>query len=211
MTQRNRLLLSLFLLTVICVTKQTANAQAISIDLNKAIETSLQNNESLRADSLNIIIQEYKSRELSGWFLPQVSYSSKTNYNRVIATQMLPGSVAGQPNKEFVPVQFGTKYDVGGGIEVSQTIYRKDLLIQVKSAELQKDIAGTRYRMSKEDLVYQVASAYYGLQSKAELIRNTTRDYQNLREILNITKAQFFHSGELVIEMYVLATAPAVF
>lgn len=191
MTQRNKLILSLLLVTVLCVARRAAYAQTVSIDLKTAIETSIKNNESLRADSLNIIIQEYKSRELAGWFLPQVNYSSRTTYNRVIAKQMIPGSMVGQPSKEFVPVQFGTKYEAGGGIEVSQTIYRKDLLIQLRAGELQKDIAQTQYRISKEELVYQVASAYYSLQSKAQLIRNTTSDYQNLKDILDITRAQF--------------------
>lgn len=192
MRQRCKTILSLIIpLAVFCTSSQNSSAQSKSIDLKTAITTAIENNDALRADSLNIIIQEYRKRELEGWFLPQVNYSSKFNYNRKISTQMLPGSVVGQPSKDFVPVQFGTRYDAGGEIEVSQTIYRKDLLLKVRTSELQKDIAATKYTISKEELVYEVAAAYYALQSKAELIRTTTKDYLNLKEIMEITKSQF--------------------
>ena len=191
MTQRRKLLSALLVISSFLASRQVSIAQSLSIDLKTAIKTSVEQNQALRADSLGIVIQDYENKELAGWFLPQVNFSSKTNYNRKIASQMLPGSMAGQPSKDFVPVQFGTKYDMGGGIDVSQNIYRKDLLIKLRSADLQKDIAKTRYNLSKEELVYQVAAAFYSLQSKAEIIRTTTADYLNLKEILTISKSQF--------------------
>lgn len=191
MTQGCKTIASLCIAVVLCLTNKIASAQSLMIDLRTAITTALENNDALRADSLSIVVAEYQKRELQGWFLPQVNYSSRLNYNRKIGTQMLPGAIAGQPSKDFVPVQFGTKYDVAGTVEVSQNIWRRDLFSMVKSSAIQKEIAVTNYALSKEELVYQVAAAYFGLQSKAELIRTTRNDYSNLTKILEITKAQF--------------------
>lgn len=182
---------TLITLLLVCTVKGTVTAQTMTLDLRTSVETALTNNNALRADSLHMIIQEYKKRELAGWLVPQVNLSSRTNYNREIATQMLPGSVVGQPSKDFVPVQFGTKYEMGSGVEVHQTIFRKDLFVQVKGSELQKEIARTRYSISKEDLAYQVAKAYYGIQSTSEMIRTTSADCNNLNDILRITKGQY--------------------
>jgi len=104
---------------------------------------------------------------------------------------MLPGAVLGDPSKEFIPVQFGTKYDANTGIEVTQNIFRKDLLVKMRAAGLNNAIAQTKYRISREDLIYQVAGAFYALQSNAELIRTTNSDYENLKKVLSIVKAQF--------------------
>jgi outer membrane protein TolC len=170
-----------------------AAAQTQPINMKEAIELALANNYSLRADSMNMLIQAFRNRETAGFFLPQANMSSNMTYAPAIASQMLPGSVVGQPSKELVPVKFGTAYGMGTGIEVTQTIYRKDLSIRNKAAGLNNDIASTRYKLSKEELVYNVAYAFYGLQSRAESIRTTSVDYLSMKEILSIAKAQFEH------------------
>lgn len=183
------------ILPVLClITTQGATAQQPpqpQPGLRSAIETALTNNRSLQADSLNINIAAHKNTHLAGLYRPQVNYSSRTEYNPEIPKQMLPGSIAGQPGKDLVAVQFGTKYNMQGGIEVTQTIFRKDLLIQMRSAGLQNDIARTKYTLSKEELVYQVAAMYYSLQANAEMIRTTHFDFLNMKGILGIAEAQF--------------------
>ncbi len=166
-------------------------AQTAPLNIKTAIDIALTNNRSLRSDSLDIAVSTSKNKELAGFYKPQVNYSSSTEYNPAIATQMLPGSIAGQPDKELVPVQFGSRYSLKSGVEVTQTLYRKDLKLQIRNSGLQTKIAKTKYNLSKEELVYQVASLFYSLQTNAELIRTTHFDYQNLREVLAVAKAQY--------------------
>jgi outer membrane protein len=168
-----------------------SSAQQAPLNIKTAIDMALANNRSLRADSLEIPITENKNRELAGRYRPQVNYNSSTEFNPAIPSQMLPGSVVGQPDKELVGVQFGTRYSMRSGVEVTQTIFRKDLLIQIKTSGLQTEIAKTKYNLTKEELVYQVASLFYALQTNAELIRTTHFDYLNMSSILAIAKAQY--------------------
>lgn len=193
MKKRCKQYLYLFIVTVLCISGGMVRAQSTPITIKEAIDIALANNYALRADSLNILVAGYKNKHLAGQYLPQVNYGSKLNYNPAIPSQMLPGTIAGQPSKDYVPVQFGTRYDASTGIEVTQTIYRKDLLLQMRSAGLYQDIARTRHQLTREDLIYQVAGNFYALQSNAELIRTTRKDYQNLQEILTVAKAQFEH------------------
>ncbi|MFT3683261.1 MAG: TolC family protein [Ferruginibacter sp.] len=169
--------------------KTTAQSQALGI--KTAIETAMTNNRSLRADSFSIAAAGSKTREIAGLFLPQVNYSSSTEYNPAIASQLLPGAMVGEPGKEYVPVKFGTRYNLRNSVEVNQTIYRKDLKLQVKEAAMQIGVAQTRYTLSKEELVYQVSIRYYALQTNAELIRTTRFDYLNMKEVLDIAKGQY--------------------
>ena len=193
MKKRCKQYLYLFIVTVLCISGGMARAQSTPITIKEAIDIALAHNYALRADSLNILVAGYKNKHLAGQYLPQVSYGSRMNYNPAISSQMLPGTIVGQPSKDYVPVQFGTRYDASTGIEVTQTIYRKDLLLQMRSAGLYQDIARTRHQLTREDLIYQVANGFYALQSNAELIRTTRKDYQNLQEILAVAKAQFEH------------------
>lgn len=174
-----------------CMMIVKATAQTEPMSIKKAIDMALSNNRSLRADSLNISITGSKNKEIAGLYLPQVNYSSNMEYNPAIASTMIPGSVAGQPSKDYVPVKFGTKYNMRSGVEVTQTIFKKDLQLQIREAGLQNNIANTKYTLSKEELVYQVAVRYYSLQTNAEMIRTTHFDYVSMSEVLNIAKAQY--------------------
>lgn len=168
-----------------------AAAQDAPLNIKQSIDMAFANNRSLRADSINISIAESRNRETAALYRPQMNYSSSNEYNPAIPSQMLPGSMVGQPSKELVPVEFGSKYQWKSGIEITQTIYRKDLQLQIRNAGLYTDIAKTKHNLTREGLVYQVASTFYGLQASAELIRTTRRDYQNMKEVVAIAKAQY--------------------
>lgn len=186
--KRTFLVLMVVLLTLLST---LVKGQTQTVDIRQAIDIALANNYSLRADSLDVLVTNYRNKEVAGRYLPQASLASRTNYNIAIPNQMLPGNVVGQPSKDLVPVQFGTRYEAGTGIEVTQTIYRKDLLIQMQAAGLNTQISQTKYNLSKEQLVYQVAAQFYSLQSLGETIRTTTQDYLNMKDILSIAQQQF--------------------
>lgn len=172
----------------ICV---KAKSQITPVNIRKAIDIALANNYSLKADSLNIVATSYQNSITKAEFRPKANYNSRSEYNPAIPSQLMPGHIVGQPGKDYVSVQFGTAYAMSNGVDVSQTLFRKSTRIQVNAAELYNNIARTRHSLTREDLVYQVATSFYDLQTSAEQIRITDRDYRNLREIVVIAKAQF--------------------
>lgn len=191
MSKKVKLVLKLIVPVLYILAANRSQGQTVPLNVKGAIDIALTNNRSVLADSLNISITNEKNKQLAGLYRPQLNYSSSTEYNPAIASQMLPGAVAGQPDKELVPVQFGTRYSMRTGFEVTQTLFRKDLKIQIQSAGLQMDIAKTKHNLTKEELVYRVASLFYTLQTYAEKIRTTQFDYFSMKEILRISKAQY--------------------
>ncbi len=191
MRQRRRWFLCLAMWLMASLISNTANSQTTSINIKSAIETAMANNYSLKADSMNILTAGYQVNIAKADFLPQVNYNSKTEYNPAIPSQMLPGNVIGQPSKDLVPVQFGTRYSMNNGFEATQAIIRKSSRYQVGVARLNTGIAQTKHQLTKEELVYQVATAFYALQATAEQIRTTGIDYKNIKEISVIAKAQY--------------------
>lgn len=190
MQQHSRRICRLVILVAGCLATVSAIAQQGPISLKQAIDLAFTNNRSLRSDSLNMAITDSRNKEIASQYKPHVKYYSVSEYNPAIPSQMLSGKVVGQPTKDLVAVEFGTSYNIRNGIEVSQAIFRKDWLIQMKAAGLYNDIAKTKYTLSREELVYQVASVYYSLQATAEYISATRHDYTNMKEVVSIAQAQ---------------------
>lgn len=178
------------LLALLAAQRSTAQTP---LNIKTAIDLAITNNYSLKADSMNLLTPAYQTKIWKADFQPQVNYSSKAEYNLAIASQMVPGSMIGQPAKDYVPVQFGTRYGMGSGVEVTQNIVRKSSRIQINAADLYQGIAQTRHNLTREELVYKVSTGFYALQANAEMIRTTARDYENMLEILRIAKAQYEH------------------
>lgn len=191
MRRQTNQLLKLLVMTIACLAGMEADSQTQPLSMKAAIETAIASNYTLKADSMDLLVTDYQNKINKADFLPQVSYSGKTEYNISLPAQMVPGNMVGQPDKDLVPVQFGTRYNMGSGVEVTQTLIRKSSRIKINAAGLYNSIALTRHTMTREELVYQVAAAYYSLQANNELIRSTTRDYLNLKEISTIAKAQY--------------------
>jgi len=171
--------------------RSTAQTPTTSIDIKSAIDLALANNYSLKADSLNNQVAAYRIQIAKADFLPQVNFNSKAEYNPALPSQMLPGNFVGQPAKDLIPVQFGTRYSMGSGIEATQNIIRKTSQLQIAAAELNTGITQTRHLLNREELVYEVATAYYDLLATTEKINTTGKDYANIREIEVIAKAQY--------------------
>lgn len=191
MKRNQNRLTKLFITIAFCVTATQGFSQETPLNMNQAIKIAIANNNSLKADSMNMIVTDYQNKVQKADLLPQVNYSGKTEYNPAIASQMLPGNLVGQPGKDYVAVPFGSRYAMGSGVDVSQTLVKKSTRIKVNASDLNNSIAQTRHKLTTEDLVYQVATSFYALQANAELIKTTRKDYFNLKEILSIAKAQF--------------------
>lgn len=181
----------LFAALLFCLPATKVKAQTGPLNIKQAIDIALASNRSLRSDSFNIAVTGSKSKEVAGLYLPQVNYNNVAEYNPSVPSQLLPGSVVGQPTKDYVPVKFGTSYNFRSTVEVTQVLNRPDLKLQIKEAGMQTGIAKTKYTMSKEDLVYQVGTTFYSLQANTEMIRTTRFDYLNMKEVLDISKAQY--------------------
>jgi len=88
MTNINMKLRQLILICALVIAGSKLSAQetpaSSPVNIRQAIDIALTNNYGLRADSLNIKATAFKNDEVTGYYLPQVNYSNKFNYNAVI-------------------------------------------------------------------------------------------------------------------------------
>jgi outer membrane protein TolC len=191
MRKTGKRVLQIIVPLIFSLTTKWVAAQTVPLDIKKAIDIALTNNRSLRADSFEVAITDNKNKEIAGSLSPTTKFKQQHRVQCCHSFAIASRGNGGTAFQDYVPVKFGTRYNMRTAVEATQTIYRKDLLLQMRSAGLQTSISKTKYNLSREELVYQVAATFYALQTNAELIRTTTGDYLNMKDILRIAKAQY--------------------
>lgn len=141
-------------------------AQAQPLSLQECLRYGREHNLALQRARLEISRNDGRIVEGVASYLPQITASGSFTNNLILPTQIIPGAIFGQPGQD-IAVQFGTKYNAAGGIDVSQVLYNQAIITGIKAAKASQDVAELDIRRSEEDLVHAIASAYYTAQTMA--------------------------------------------
>lgn len=148
--------------------------------LKEAQDYAVKNSYQAKTAMLNVGAAEKNIRAYIGTGLPQVNAEGKfQNYvdipttvipnfigpavtGSLIQNGLLPPSAADQPpNPEFVEAQFGTKYNVSGGINASQLIFSGTYFVGLQAAKTYSLAAKQGLEKSENDIRELVAQAYH--------------------------------------------------
>lgn len=158
--------------------------------LKDAVRYALTNNEAIKKSILDERSAEFKIKETKGSGLPQLNASGQLNAFPALATQLLPGELAGQPGT-MIPVQFGTKYSATGAVELQQLIFSKSFFVGLKAANTTRDLYRLRTQMSEEEVIYNVSSAYLQLLQTKEQFNTVNANFNRLQQLEEILNLQF--------------------
>lgn len=169
-----------------------ANAQngTTGISLKDAVKYGLSNQTSLKKSNLEYEKNIQKYREALSNYLPQIKASGSINDNLKLATQILPGAIFGQPGND-VAVQFGTKYNVSGGIDANQIIYDQSLLTAIKASKESNEMALLNKQKNEEQIIFDIASSYYSAQITGIQRDIVQANLSKIDTLLLITKSQY--------------------
>ena len=160
------------------------------LSLQEAIKFALSNNENIKKASLDEKSAEYKIKETKGSGLPQVNGTGQLNTFPALATQLLPGELAGQPGT-LIPVQFGTKYNVSGGLELQQLIFNKSFFVGLEAANTTRELYALRKQLSEEQIIYNVGSAYLQMLQTKEQFNTIDANFKRLEQLEKILNLQY--------------------
>src|SRR5688572_22725061 len=110
--------------------------------------------------------------------------------NPALATQLLPGELAGAPGT-MIPVQFGTKYVASAGVSLQQLIFNKSFFVGLEAARTTKDLYRLRTQMNEEEIVYNVSSAYLQLLQTKEQFNTIDANFKRLEQLEKIVDLQY--------------------
>ncbi len=140
---------------------QTAFAQKkIEINLKQCLAMVLLNDQRVRLSEMEQTRLKYQKYQTIGAGLPQVSGTGSFQDFLKLPTQLIPGEFFGQPGT-LIPVQFGTNYNMSGGIQVSQLIYNQSFLVSLSISKRLIEQGSLEVEKNHQNTVYDVAQLYY--------------------------------------------------
>jgi outer membrane protein len=187
---KNILVLTGLLLTMLRPAFSQTTAQPAPLTLQEAVKFALANNETVKKALLDEQSAEFKIKETKGSGLPQLSANGNITSYPALATQLLPGELAGQPGT-MIPVQFGTKYNTTGGLQLQQLIFRKSFFVGLEAANTTRDLYALRTQLSEEQLIYNVSSAYLQLLQTREQFNTIDANFKRLEQLEKILTLQY--------------------
>lgn len=131
------------------------------LTLKECINYSLTNNSNIKIANYNVSISQKKITEQIGGYLPQINVSGELDDNLKLTTQLLPAEMMGGTAGTYVPVKFGNKYSMSGGVQLTQKIYDAHSLVMIKTAKTNKNISEIAQQQTSELTEYNVSLIYY--------------------------------------------------
>lgn len=151
-----------------------------TFSLKQCIQYTKQRNSNIKMAHLDAEISNQVVNEQIGRALPQVTLSGTLDDKLKIITQLLPGDMFGRPGT-FIPVKFGTKYNVSTGLTLTQKVYDPSFGVSLKAARLSREMSEQNIQRTDEQVLYNVSSAFY----RALVIQ---KQLNNLKLILSVSQ-----------------------
>jgi outer membrane protein len=128
--------------------------------LKQCVEYANRNNGNIINAGYDIDISQEKVKEQIGTALPQIDASGSYIDNLMLSTTVLPGEMTGQPGTS-IKVKMGTKYNVTGGLQLTQKIYDPTFGALLKADKILKQQSEQSLKQTTENVVYNVSMLYY--------------------------------------------------
>jgi outer membrane protein len=154
-------IMALLLMVVLTNKSMAQNTNAFSV--KQAVDYAMSNSIQVKNALQDIQLQKQTNREFTANAYPQVSGSLQLNNFLVIPTSVLPGEVFGQPAGSKIPVQFGTKYNATGSLDVSQILFDGQVFVGLQAREVVINLATKTAEVTQEQIKANVYKIYYQL------------------------------------------------
>ncbi len=169
--------------SIISVFGQQSTTSTFS--LKNCIDFALKNHLSNSIANNDILAAKEKEKEALSGYLPQVNVSVSFDDNLKRQVSVIPAG-AFSPNE--IRVQFGNQYNTNATAQLDQVIYDKSMLLGLKAAEPNNQLAALKKEQTQDNLIYNTANAYFQVLIYLEQEKITLENEKKYRELLDILK-----------------------
>ncbi|MDX2284719.1 MAG: TolC family protein [Bacteroidia bacterium] len=163
--------------------------QAAPMTLDDCIRLGLKQNYQVQQAEFDVQRSKQFVREQLASAYPQASFSAQLTDNIRIAKFPFPGEFLGQPGT-FVPIEFGVRYNVNTGLQVTQIIYSQSLFTGIEAARQSIALSELNVQRTREQTAYDIAALYYSAQVnrvQIGLLETSLRQVQDLMQVTELT------------------------
>ncbi|MDF2552430.1 MAG: TolC family protein [Chryseobacterium sp.] len=153
------------------------------VSLQEAIKQALQNKAEAKKAALQIKKAEYKIAEARAGALPQVSATAGLTYNPIIQESLL--EFGGQR----IRAQLGQPWSSSAVVTVNQAIFDQRVFTGLKAAKSTREFYVLNAQLSNEQIIENVATAYYQVFVQEENLKTLNVSYTNTEKVRNVIKS----------------------
>ena len=153
------------------------------VSLQEAIKQALQNKAEATKAALQIKKAEYKIAEARAGALPQVSATAGLTYNPIIQESLL--EFGGQR----IRAQLGQPWSSQAVVSVNQAIFDQRVFTGLKAAKSTREFYVLNAQLSNEQIIENVATAYYQVFVQEENLKTLNVSYTNTEKVRNVIKS----------------------
>ncbi len=167
--------------------------KVMKFSLQDALDYATEHNYDIMKSEKDIEAAKQKVKENMAYGFPQIN--SKLDYKDNIArpVSLLPGEFFGQPGED-VEIQFGTKYNMNFGADLTQLIFSTEYLFGIKTAKKFFEKTNVEFFKNKVAVRKEVSSWYYKVLVTQKALDIVDSTLISTEKLYNETK-QIFETG----------------
>lgn len=161
--------------------------------LQQVLEIGINNSYDLKKSKLDEESAAFQRKEIIGSGLPQLKGYGNYNNFLEVSPMGLPGGFLNPdsgPNDIDV-VAFGVPQSMQAGLQLNQLLFNQSYLVGLKAAKSSEEFYSALSRMSKEDVIYDMAMNYYGIIALELQRENIEANLDKLRDLEKILRVQY--------------------
>jgi outer membrane protein len=151
------------------------------LTLKQALNYAVSNNINARKARLDIDQGKYKTDEIRGQALPQLSGNAGLTYNPIIG-QLVVG------DQSF---QLGRKWNAQAGVQLDQQLFNQTVFTGLKAAKASESYYNLNSQLTDEQVIEQVANNYYQVLVNRQQLNVIDTNIKNVKVIENIIGTQY--------------------
>jgi outer membrane protein TolC len=179
------------LVLVLMGTAASAQQDLEKLTLEQVLKYTIQNNRTMQSAAIDEKLSREQTKEILASGLPQINAVGDFKDYLKIPTSLLPAEIVGGEAGTFVPVQFGTQYNVTAGLEASQLLYSQSYLVGLKASKSAQEVSQLNTRKTKEDLVYNTSLTFYSAQISRKQLDILRANLDKLTKQIEISDLQY--------------------
>jgi outer membrane protein TolC len=147
-----------------------------SLTLRECLNYAKSNNHELKAVGYRVEISRSQVTEQTGNYLPQLVATGTLDDNLQLATQLMPAEMSGGIPGTYTAVTFGTRYNLNGGLELTQKLFDREILMQIKSSKLNTEISQLNRQQTDINVAYDISLSFYKslvIQMQVNVLKST--------------------------------------
>lgn len=166
-------------------------AQETAFTLEEAVEYALEQNRQIDLQKLQIRDADAQILEYWSIGIPKLNGSASYQHFINIPVSLVPAEFFGGPPGTFQEIQFGTKNNLQGQLELTALIFDGSFFVGLKAQQMFKDLRQKEMKQTTAEVEYNVTKAYLNVLVAEKNEEILQRNIQNLTSNLEEIQARY--------------------